>query len=145
MHTISAQPIAVYYEHPKWFAPLFQELDRRGVAYDKIAAQTHTFDPAAKDCPYSVIVNRVSAYPSETSHPNIILYVKQYLSYLDRIGARVINGVESYRIGTSKALQITLFDRLNLRYPKTRVISRMNTSAICSTPKRCWLDAKENV
>jgi len=119
---ISTQPIAVYYEHPKWFAPLFHELDRRGIAYDKIAVQSHLFDPAAKECPYSVIVNRVSAYPSKASHPNIILYVKQFLSYLDRIGARVINGVESYRIGTSKALQVTLLDRLNLRYPETRVI-----------------------
>lgn len=124
MQKISAQPIGIFYEHPNWFTPLFDELDRRGVPYDKIAAQTHTFDPATKDYPYAVIVNRVSAYPSETSHPNIVLYVKQFLSYLDQIGARVINGIDSYQIGTSKALQITLFDRLNVRYPKTRVIHR---------------------
>ena len=24
-------PLAVYYEHPRWFEPLFAELDRRGV------------------------------------------------------------------------------------------------------------------
>ena len=28
--TSTARPIAIYYEHPDWFRPLFAELDRRG-------------------------------------------------------------------------------------------------------------------
>ena len=27
--------IAIFYEHPAWFAPLFAEIDRRGIAYDR--------------------------------------------------------------------------------------------------------------
>jgi hypothetical protein len=27
--------LAIFYEHPAWFTPLFAELDRRGVAYEK--------------------------------------------------------------------------------------------------------------
>ena len=29
--TSTARPIAIYYEHPEWFRPLFAELDRRGI------------------------------------------------------------------------------------------------------------------
>ena len=34
-------PIAIYYEHPDWFRPLFAELDRRGVSYERVDASTH--------------------------------------------------------------------------------------------------------
>jgi len=37
------QPIAIYYEHPHWFVPLFTELDRRKVPYVRIDAAQHHF------------------------------------------------------------------------------------------------------
>src|SRR2546425_8630788 len=30
--------LGVLYEHPEWFRPLFAELDRRGIGYDRILA-----------------------------------------------------------------------------------------------------------
>ncbi len=30
--------IALLFEHPEWFKPLFAELDRRGVRYDQLLA-----------------------------------------------------------------------------------------------------------
>jgi hypothetical protein len=114
--------IAVFYEHPEWFEPLFAELDRRRVAYDKLDAGEHVFDPAMRDSPYALIVNRVSAYPSSASHPQLVLYVKQYLGYLESIGADVINGYTSYLVGTSKAMQLGILEELGLRYPRARVI-----------------------
>src|SRR5258707_753145 len=33
------KPIAIYYEHPDWFRPLFQQLDERGVPWLKIDAR----------------------------------------------------------------------------------------------------------
>ena len=41
----SALPIAIYYEQPNWFKPLFAELDRRGTHYVKLHAPEHTFAP----------------------------------------------------------------------------------------------------
>lgn len=41
------RPIHVYYEHPDWFRPLFAELERRGVEYQKLDAERHAFDPMA--------------------------------------------------------------------------------------------------
>lgn len=121
---MTIKPIAVFYEHPTWFAPLFTALERRNIAYEKIFVPDHAFDPSLPELPYSIIVNRMSAQPSDQSHSQIVLYVKQYLAYLEHIGARVINGYRSYEVGTSKALQITLLKALGLSYPRTCVIHR---------------------
>ena len=53
------RPIAIFYEHPDWFRPLFAELDRRGTPYVKIHAAEHRFDPAGEPH-YSLVFNRMS-------------------------------------------------------------------------------------
>jgi len=119
---MSAKPIAIFYEHPDWFKPLFAELDSRSIDYEKIHLNGHFFDPCVDAFPYSLVVNRVSAYPSTASAPQVVLYVKQYLAYLEGIGTPVINGWRSYEVGTSKALQMQIFSKLGLNSPKSRVI-----------------------
>ena len=37
--------LAIYYEHPDWFRPLFTELDRRGVPHVRIDAGRFQFNP----------------------------------------------------------------------------------------------------
>lgn len=114
--------VAILYEHPHWFKPLFAELDRRQVAYSKLHVQDLHFDPSVRQIPHSLIVNRVSAYPSGGSQPQIVLYVKEYLAYLDSIEAGVINGYFSFLVGTSKAMQLEIFEQVGVRYPKSQVI-----------------------
>ena len=53
-------PIAILYEHPEWFTPLFAELDRRGVPHEKQYAPTHAFDPSDREGRYGLVVNRMS-------------------------------------------------------------------------------------
>ena len=36
------RPIGIYYEHPEWFRPLFQQLDERGVNWTKIDIRDHS-------------------------------------------------------------------------------------------------------
>jgi hypothetical protein len=120
--TMNQLPIAVLYEHPEWFRPLFAELDRRQVPHKKLYLPDLWYDPATRRCPYSLVVNRVSAFPSGGSHPEIILFVKQYLAYLEGIQASVINGYYSYLVATSKAMQIGILEQLGLRYPRARVV-----------------------
>jgi hypothetical protein len=114
--------IAIFYEHPEWFNPLFTELDRRNIPYDKLHVRGHSFDPSVRQSPYSLIVNRVSAYPSGGNRPEIIWYAQQYLAYLDSIQAHVVNGYHSFVVGASKAAQINIFEQLDLSYPRARVI-----------------------
>jgi hypothetical protein len=63
------RPLAIYYEHPEWFLPLFAELDRRGIAYNRLLAHQHCFDPAVRESPYALIVNRMSPWPSSADIP----------------------------------------------------------------------------
>ena len=55
------RPIGIYYEHPDWFRPLFDELDRRETPYVKIPAETHSYDPSnGSDAGFGVVFNRMS-------------------------------------------------------------------------------------
>jgi hypothetical protein len=139
------KPIAILYEHPDWFQPLFTELDTRGVAYEKHHLNNHIFDPCVDASPYSLVVNRVSAYPSATSAPRVVLYVKQYLAYLESIGTRVINGWRSYEVGTSKALQMNIFHKLGIPSPNSRVIHHAGQAVDAAEPLHFPVLLKPNV
>lgn len=115
--------IAIFYEHPEWFLPLFAELDRRGVAYDRLLAHQHRFDPAEGRNPYALIVNRMSPSAYLRGHAHAIFYTLQYLAYLKALSATVLNGYDAYVHEFSKARQLGLLHQLGLRYPRARVIN----------------------
>jgi hypothetical protein len=117
------QRLAIFYEHPEWFAPLFTELDQRGIAYDRLLAHAHTFDPTEASLPYALLVNRMSPSAYTRGHIQAIFYTLQYLAHLQAIGANVLNGYEAYVYEFSKARQIGLLHRLGLRYPRARAIN----------------------
>ena len=117
------RPIGILYEHPEWFKLLFGELDRRGIVYEKLYADEHWFDPAARESRYSLVVNRVSPSSYLRGHAASILYTRQYLAHLQEIGTPVVNGAAAYRLETSKALQLLLFEKLGVRYPRARVVN----------------------
>src|SRR5712692_3603073 len=50
----------VLYEHPEWFGPLFAELDRRSIGYDRILATSLNFNPADGAASYALVLNRMS-------------------------------------------------------------------------------------
>ncbi len=119
----SSQRVAVFYEHPEWFKPLFAELDRRGVSYDRLLAYEHRFDPQQRHSPYALIINRMSPSAYLRGHERAIFYTLEYLAYLKEIGANVFNGYDAYLYEFSKARQVRLLDRLGLPYPRARVIN----------------------
>lgn len=119
------QPIAIYYEHPHWFKPLFAELDRRKTPYVQVNAAQHHFDPARLngDGNYSLVFNRMSPSAYRRGHGQGIFYTQYYLAHLEERGKRVVNGQKAFRYETSKALQLSLLESLGLPYPKSRVIN----------------------
>jgi len=44
---MTSKPLAIFYEHPDWFRPLFAELDSRGINYVKLDPSCHSYDPAS--------------------------------------------------------------------------------------------------
>lgn len=121
--------MAVYYEHPEWFRPLFAELDRRGTAYARLDAARHRFDPGAGAEDFALLFNRMSASSYLRGHGNAVFYTRHYLRHLERAGVRVVNGSRAFDYETSKALQLSLFASLGLGFPRTRVVNSLGEVA----------------
>jgi hypothetical protein len=116
--------LAVFYEHPLWFAPLFRELDRRGVDYVRIPIQDHTFDPEDPRPPAPVILSRLAMSSFLRQGEHALYYSVAALGHWEGLGARVINGTRVLAYDLSKARQLSLFRQLGLAIPKTRVAHR---------------------
>ena len=142
---LSQPSIAVLYEHPEWFKPMFEEFERRGIQVDEQLAHRHAFDPYERTSPYSLIVNRVSPSAYTRGHGGAIPYTLSYLAYLKDIGANVLNGHEAYTYEFSKARQIGLFRSLGLRHPRSRVINHASMAYGAADGLRYPVIVKPNV
>lgn len=137
--------LGIYYEHPDWFRPLFDELRGRGVRFDRIHADGHRFDPSTAGSPGDVVLNRMSPSAYTRGRAHLIFYTSQYLADLERRGVRVINGSTAWRTEISKAYQATQFERLGLPYPRTRVINHASQAAEASDGLRFPVVVKPNI
>jgi hypothetical protein len=137
--------LAIYYEHPDWFRPLFAELDRRGIPYVKLDATRHLYDPGEKEKSYAVVFNRMSPSAYLRGHGHGIFYTLQYLNHLRNLGSRVINGEKAFGIEISKARQLSLLDSLNLPYPKAFVINSPSLAVEASESLRFPIVVKANI
>ena len=118
--------LAVYYEHPLWFEPLFRELDRRGVPWKRVQTQDYMFDPTDLNAPASVMFNRLAMSSFLRQSEHAIFHGLAAVSHWELAGARVINGSHALHIDTSKARQLSLFRSLGLNVPQTRVVHRLD-------------------
>ncbi len=116
--------LAVFYEHPKWFAPLFAALDRRGLDWRAIAIQDHVFDPGETNPPANVMFNRLAMSSFMRQDEHALFYGLAVLDHWQGLGARVINGPRPLAYDLSKARQLSMFRRAGLSIPATRVAHR---------------------
>ena len=138
--------IAVYYEHPDWFRALFAEMDKRGLAYEKVDAARHAYNPEENFTGnYSLFFNRMSASAYLRGHGNAVFYTRGLLASLEKAGVRVINGYDSFQIETSKALQLALFESLGIKFPKTRIINSVNQAVSAAKDLEFPIVVKPNI
>jgi hypothetical protein len=126
------KPIAIYYEHPDWFRPLFQQMDERGVPWLKIDARHHNYDVASPEREYSLLFNRMSPSAWQRGLGHGIFYTLNYLAHLEGKGVRVVNGYRCFSHEISKALQLTNLEKLGLPYPKARVINHPSQALVAA-------------
>lgn len=138
-------PIGILYEHPEWFIPLFKALDELGTPYERLLAHEHHFDPALHHPPYRLVVNRMSPSAYLRGHGNSIFYTAQYLAYLESLNISVVNGSKAYAIEISKARQLSLFERLRVRYPRARVINHPRQAPLAAADLHYPLIVKPNI
>lgn len=137
--------LAILYEHPSWFEPLFAALDRRGLRYEAIRLSDHSFDPASTDIPAPVVLSRVamSSFLREAEHG--IFYAEALLAHWAANGARVLNGAEVIAVDSSKARQLSLISRLGFNVPETRAVHRREDLRAAARSMRWPLLVKANI
>jgi len=116
--------LAVFYEHPQWFVPLFAALDRRGIDYVKIGIEGHVFDPAASPPPARVVFSRLAMSSFLRSPDHAIFYSSALYAHWAGQGARIVNGADVLAVDANKARQLALIAGLGLAAPATRVVHR---------------------
>ncbi len=145
MRSSDALPIGILYEHPGWFEPLFAELDRRGLPYVAIHAPDHRFDPADDETPYGLVFNRMSPSAHLRGHRSTIPYTTRYLRHLERLRVPVLNGSDAWNLEVSKAAQLSLFERLEIAYPRARVLHDAGHAPAAAKGLRFPVVVKPNV
>ena len=137
--------LAVLYEHPLWFLPLWAALDRHGVSYEAIRLSDHSFDPADRCVPAPLVLSRVamSSFLRETQHG--IFYAESLFAHWAANGARVLNGAEVIAVDSSKARQLSLIARLGYAIPDTRIVHRREDLLAAARTMRWPLMVKANI
>ncbi len=142
----SKNKIAVYYEHPEWFRPLFAALEKRGLSYEKIDAASDFYNPSDDlNDKFSLVFNRMSASAYLRGHGNAIFYTRGFLASLEQKGVRVVNGYDAFQIEISKALQAALFDSLGIKYPQTRIINSAKQATAAAIDLQFPVIVKPNI
>jgi len=136
--------LAILYEHPEWFRPLFAALDARGIDHAALRPDGD-WDPADRSVPAPVVFNRLamSSFLRSAEHP--IFYGQALLDHWARNGARVVNGADVLAIDSSKARQLSLIASLGLAVPRTRVVRRAEDVAAAAQAIGFPLVVKANI
>jgi hypothetical protein len=136
--------IGVLYEHPEWFKPLFAELDRRGLAWERLDATRLLFSPEPERR-FGLVFNRMSPSASLRGAGHAIFSTRHYLSRLELHGVPTVNGAHAFSLETSKVTQLALVASLGLRAPRTRVVNRVELAPEAAQGLRFPVLVKPNV
>jgi len=139
------RPIAVLHEHPDWFRPLFAELDRRGIPYERLDAAAHRYEPGADDAPWSLVVNRASPSAYLRGGRQSTFHTLHWLRHLERLGVPVVSGSAAYALEISKAAQLNLLAELGLPFPRARAINHASQAVAAARGLRWPVLVKANV
>jgi glutathione synthase/RimK-type ligase-like ATP-grasp enzyme len=137
--------LAIFHEHPDWFRPLFAELERRGIPFERLDAAEHAYDPSEPSVPWSLVFNRASPSAYLRGHRQTTFHTLNWLRHLERIGVPTVNGAKAYEAETSKALQADLLETLGVPYPRTRVINSASRAVEAARGLRYPILVKANI
>ena len=137
--------LAFLYEHPQWFEPIFAELSRRGVPFDKIFIPDHFYDVGGNRPAFKVLFNRMSPSAASRDHGSGIFHTLAYLEHLELLGVRVINGAKAFRYEISKAAQHSLMRSMGIRCMPSRVIHDARQAVAAAEGLRYPMIVKANI
>lgn len=136
--------VAVLYEHPEWFLPLFAALERRRIDVVRVDAANLRWDPWQRP-EFSLLLNRMSPSAHTRGHGHAIHAAAAYIAWAESYGVPVINGSGAYRLELSKSAQLDLLRQLQIRAPRTRVINTASAAPAAARGLRFPIAIKPNI
>lgn len=111
----------VLYENESWLPPLAAALEQRNIAWKPRHTSGGDFDPLVAPVD-GVYVNRMSPSAHTRGNGGGVVFMREYLAYLEQYGRRVINGAASYALEVSKARQHVALQAAGILTPPTTVV-----------------------
>jgi hypothetical protein len=137
--------IALLYEHPTWSDRLIETFQSNHIDIKLINIADLSFLPDTKRPGFNFAVNRINMMPSAGRNSSVVFHSLHYLRWLETIGVTVINGSDAHFIGSSKALQNSLFCKLGLHCPKAVAVHRIEDTLTASETTGFPLIIKPNI
>ncbi|MET0241980.1 MAG: hypothetical protein ABW174_00870 [Flavitalea sp.] len=139
------KPIAIYYEHPDWFRPLFAELEKRGIPYVSLNPGQHRFDLNDTEQKYSLFFNRMS--PSAYLRNNVqgMFFTQSYLRHLEDFGTPTVNGFKAFDYELSKSKQLSLIKKLGYKFPAAITVNHVSQLIPAAKQLRFPIVVKANI
>ena len=139
------KPIAIYHEHPDWFKPLFAELEKRRIPYERVNPTEHHFDINETTPRWSLFFNRMSPSAYLRDGEQGLFFTLSYLKHLETFGTTTVNGYKAFRYELSKAAQLSLIKKLGYGYPKATVVNHPSQVLAAAKGLRFPIVVKANI
>ena len=110
--------IHILYENAAWLPPLTDALHARGLPHTPHFIDGGHFDVHAEPAA-GLYVNRMSPSAHTRGHGDGVVFLREYLSYLDRWGRRTVNGSASFALEVSKVRQHAALEAAGVLTPRT--------------------------
>ena len=135
--------VYILYENDSWNTPFFEEFRRRGMQYVLWDLKTAKIDMGAPPpvAEGAVVFNRFSPSSYWRSNPQSLYVATELLRWLDHYGVPVVNGEESLRLESSKALQHLACLGCGIPVPRTRLC----TQDTLGDTLRGWPEGQEHL
>src|SRR5438270_9324210 len=114
--------IHVIHENAAWLEPLAAALNRRGLPWRYWFLDHAVFD-LSRPPPEGIFYNRMSASSHTRNHRYAAELTAAVLAWLERHGARVVNGSRALDLEISKARQYAALEAAGIRTPDTVIVA----------------------
>jgi hypothetical protein len=118
--------IHILYENDAWLPPLTDALSARGLPFTPHFIDGGHFDIHAEPAP-GLYVNRMSPSAHTRDHGDGVVFLREYLSYLDRWGRRTVNGSAAFTLEISKVRQHAALEAAGILTPRTLAVAGTRT------------------
>ncbi len=113
---MSQPDLIVLFEHPEWQEPLFRALRNRNLSFDQFDLKRNSLcELDSVRAP--LYFNQASPSAYTRGNTRAVPFALEAMEFLEREGARVLNGSAAFRLELSKFAQSQLLRKLKIPHP----------------------------